>query len=111
MSENPFDRAKLIQDTITKTRHWRTPTLAMVHAAYVSDDLDYMDLERLIDAALRGEPTEIPEPMLRKHWTGPHRLVRDDRPGGVLLYRPTVAERIADLRARIDAQQARLDRF
>jgi hypothetical protein len=57
-------QALTIQRAIDGPRNWRTPTLAMVHAAYIADDLDYEHLERLIEAALRGQPTEIPEPML-----------------------------------------------
>jgi hypothetical protein len=64
MNGNPFDHAKLIADAVAKTRNWRTPTVAMVQAAYVGGDLAYEDLERLTDAALRGQATEIPQPML-----------------------------------------------
>lgn len=93
----------------------------MVHAAYISDDLDYLDLERLIDAALRGEPTEIPEPMLsrfwpptwtdamKEMWTSPRVLIPPtDAPDGVLLYRPTVAERLANISAQSAAFDARM---
>jgi hypothetical protein len=112
MSESPqwltdyldaFGREKLIQGAFTKVPSSRTPTLAMVHVAYVNDDIDYVDLERLIDAALRGEPTEIPEPMLsrfwppnwtdamKEMWTSPQVLIpavpTTDEPGSVMYYR------------------------
>jgi hypothetical protein len=41
------------------------PHLGMIQAAYLADDIDLPDLERLTEAALAQTATEIPERIVR----------------------------------------------